>query len=345
MKKNATIDDVAAAAGVSRAQTARALRDDPCVRPETRERVRAAARQLSYRTNMAARALSEAHSRSVGLLIGQPLNPYHLMLGQAVDAELARIGLDAIVSLRAVTDAAAATEVDRLAWFRALGLILIDTPRDPAEIRRAAQQLPCVYIGRKIGAPGIAVIDTDNTAGIRLAVDHLLALGHRHIVHIGGRDEGHTKERAEAYAARMREAGLEPRIWQGSNDIDTGREGVSGLIGQLPHPTAIIAANDAIAIGAIDRLHGLGLKVPQDISIVGFDDIPMAASETYSLTTVRQDTAALAHAAVAAFGRLISAPGDDGGDGADAAADYLRLPVSLVARRSTGPVPRVPYSL
>jgi DNA-binding LacI/PurR family transcriptional regulator len=332
MKKNATIDDVAALAGLSRAQTARALRDDPCVRPETRDRVRAAARQLSYRTNVAARALSEAHSRSVGLLIGEPLNPFHLILAQAVDAALAAIGLDAIVSLRAVTDDAAATEVDRLASFRALGMILIATPRDPRAVHLAAEHLPCVYIGGDVRHGGIAVIDTDNTQGIRLAVDHLAGLGHRHIVHIGGRTEGHIAERAAAYTARMAEAGLPARAWFGQNDIDTGRRGVDALLADAPRPTAIIAANDAIAIGAIDRLHGLGLKVPEDISVIGFDDIPAAGSDTWSLTTVRQDTAALADAAVAAFQRLIKDP-----ELSDSAASYVRLPVTLVVRRSSGP--------
>lgn len=336
MKKNATIDEVAALAGVSRAQTARALRDDPCVRPETRERVRAAAQQLSYRTNVAARALSEAHSRSVGLLIGEPLNPFHLILAQAVDTALAGIGLDAIVSLRAVTDAAAATEVDRLASFRALGLILIATPRAPAAVHQAAQHLPVVYIGGKVGHDAIAVIDTDNTQGIRLAVEHLLDLGHRHIVHIGGRAEGHIAERAGAYTARMQEAGLTPRAWYGQNDIDTGRRGVDALLAHDPRPTAIITANDAMAIGAIDRLHGLGLKVPDDISVIGFDDIPAAGSETWSLTTVRQDTAALARAAVAALQRLIAH--SRSGEVADPVDNHLRLPVTLVVRRSTGPV-------
>jgi len=337
MKKNATIDEVAALAGVSRAQTARALRGDPCVRPETRERVRAAARTLSYRTNVAARALSEAHSRSVGILIGEPLNPYHLILGQAVDAALAAIGLDAIVSLRAVTDAATATEVDRLASFRALGLILIDTPRDPAAVREAAQHLPCVYIGSTPVHHGIAVVDTDNTAGIRLAIDHLVALGHQHIVHIGGRSEGDMQERATAYTARMQEAGLAPRAWHGKNDIDTGRRGVDALLAMAPRPTAIVAANDVIAIGAIDRLHGLGLKVPDDISVIGFDDIPAAASETWSLTTVRQDTAALADAAVAALQRLIRPAGAEATDATEASEDAscTRLPVALVVRRSS----------
>jgi DNA-binding LacI/PurR family transcriptional regulator len=331
MKKNATIDEVAALAGVSRAQTARALRDDPCVRPETRERVRAAATQLSYRTNVAARALSEAHSRTVGLLIGEPFNPYHLMLGQAIDSALAAIGLDAIVSLRSTTDAATATEVDRLASFRARGLILIDTPREPVEVRKAAAHLPCVYLGSMVDHPGIAVVDTDNANGIRLAVHHLIALGHRDIVHIGGRDEGHTRERADAYTACMRAAGLTPRAWYGRNDIDTGRRGVDALLGQTPRPTAIVAANDVIAIGAIDRLHGLGLQVPHDMSVTGFDDIPAAGSETFSLTTVRQDTAALAAAAVAALQRLL--------DTGDAVGDYTRLPVTLVVRRSSGRPP------
>lgn len=99
----------------------------------------------------------------------------------------------------------------------------------------------------------------------------------------------------------MQEAGLAPRAWYGQNDIDTGRRGVDVLLAHDPRPMAIIAANDVVVISAIDRLHGLGLKVPEDISVIGLDDIPAAGSETWSLTTLRQDTGALAAAAVAAL--------------------------------------------
>lgn len=144
-----TLDDVAKAAGMSRAQVSRALRGDPGVRPETRERIDQIASELEYRPNLAARSLVSARSSIVGLVIGDPNNAFHIQLAQSVDKRLLAAGFEPVTSLRPVEGNSAAFEIERLLTLRAAGVILLGTPHHPKVIGEIADKLPCVFIGSK----------------------------------------------------------------------------------------------------------------------------------------------------------------------------------------------------
>jgi len=323
-----TLDDVAKAAGMSRAQVSRALRGDPGVRPETRERIDAIAAHLNYRPNLAARSLVSARSSIVGLILGDPNNPFHIQLAQAVDRRLLAAGFDGIASLRSMDDAGALQEVERLLSLRAAGIILLGPAHQPKVIGEIADKLPCVFIGSKrVSHPGVISIAVDDDSGVRLAMEHLYAQGHRRIAHLAGAREPSSKERANAYSRFMGEAGLQPLVIHGRHNAASGRAGVDALFASATPPTAIFASNDFIALGVLDRLKGMGLSVPDDVSVVGFDDIPDAANALFALTTLRQDTEAQAQAAVESLQAILS--------GNLPRKRRLDMPVRLIVRGST----------
>ncbi|WDS34959.1 LacI family DNA-binding transcriptional regulator [Pseudoxanthomonas sp.] len=325
-EKYATLEDVANVVGMSRAQVSRALRGDLGVKPSTRERVVKAATALGYRPHMAARHLASAQSNTVGLAIGEPMNPYHMQLAQALDAELARAGLDSVVSLRALDDASSLRESDRLISLRAAGVLLISTPHGGKAIAEIARRLPCVYLGSSVDHPDVSTVSADDEAGVRTAMLHLIALGHRRIAHIGGGPEPADAERLQTYLQVMAEAGLTPQVQIGRNDTDSGWRGSHALMRQPEPPTAIFTVNDFVAIGAINGLHALGLRVPDDVSVIGFDDIPAASSEMLSLTTLRQNVVEQARWAVQSLQLRMRDP--------SAAAMNTVVPVELILRRS-----------
>jgi DNA-binding LacI/PurR family transcriptional regulator len=322
-----TLDDVAAAAGLSRAQVSRALSGNPGVRPQTRERIEALAAQLGYQPNLAARSLASARSSIVGLIIGDLHNPFHIQLAEAVDRELTGAGFDTVTSLRTAEEPTVLTE--RLLRLRATGVVMIGTHHTTRAIAAIADAMPCVYIGSKrISHPRITTIAIDDETGVRMAMEHLLALGHKRIVNLGGSPiEASARQRTKVYHDMMAHAGLNALAIPGFHDTATGRRGVDLAFASGEPPTAIFASNDCIALGAIDRLKGMGLRVPEAVSVVGFDDIPDASTEVFSLTTVRQDCNAQASAAVAALKAIIAGSSD--------VRRKRVMPVELVIRRST----------
>lgn len=326
-KSFTTLDDVAAAAGLSRAQVSRALSGHPGVRPDTRAHVDAVAAQLNYQPNLAARSLASARSSIVGLIIGDLQNPFHIQLAEAVDRELTEAGFDPVTTLRSAGNPEVIAS--RLLRLRATGVVMIGTHHTTREIGGIADNMPCVYIGSKrINHPRVISIAIDDESGVRQAVGHLLDLGHTHIVNLGGSSiEASARQRTKTYCAVMDEAGMEPVWFRGSHDSATGRRGVDLAFAGKERPTAIFASNDCIALGAIDRLKGMGLSVPGDVSIIGFDDIPDARTEIFSLSTIRQDCDMQAKAAVDALKMIVSG-------GRQKSRQWI-MPVEMVLRKST----------
>ena len=326
-KKFVTLDDIANAAGLSRAQVSRALSGAQGVRPETRQLVDAVAAQLSYQPNLAARSLASARSSIVGLVIGDLYNPFHIQLAEAVDRELSDAGFDTVTSLRTVDDPALITE--RLHRLRATGVVMLGTHHTTRTIADIAEKLPCVYIGSKrLNHPQVSAIVVDDESGVRQAMGHLLALGHSRIVNLGGSNiEASARQRTRVYAAVMEQAGLKPVSFPGMHSAASGRRGVDLAFAGPDRPTAIFASNDCIAMGAIDRLKGMGLSVPGDVSVMGFDDIPDAGTEVFSLSTIRQDCDMQAKTAVDALKAILA--------GQRSRSRQCLMPVEMIVRKST----------
>jgi DNA-binding LacI/PurR family transcriptional regulator len=322
-----TLADVAERAGVSRSLASLALRGERGVQREKRARILKIAAELNYTPNPAARNLASGFSRTLGILVADILNPYLAVLTKTID-EAARLkGFDIVLSVDGTPDEAAERAIGNLIAQRIAGLILIGAPDDMQIVEKVARRIPVVYVGRHLEAEAIDSVCNEDLLGAALVVKHLVECGHKLIAHVdGGRGAG-ARRRREGFQVAMRAHGLEPQVVPGQYTLDGGSKGAKDALAKHPRPTAIFAANDLAAIGVLNSVLGAGLKIPGDIAVVGYDDMPFAASETLSLTTIHQPIDRMATQCVDCLTARIQDPNGPG----------IRVLLSphLVARRST----------
>ena len=322
-----TIRDVAERAGVSKSLVSLALRGDPGVSEARRTAVERAADELGYRPNRIARALGERRTGTVGVLLNDLRNPWFVDLLAGLTATLDTVGLSPVLVDSATTRRVGGSPVDMLLQQRVDGIVVVGTTEDGPALLRAAETTPLVLAGtyepEDLGAD---VVVNDDAAGARLATAHLVALGHTRIAHLVG--PGHVGAlRAEGYRAEMTEHGLEPVVLPGGMTEESGYAAARRLLTGDDRPTAVVAYNDLAAIGALSAADDLTLRVPEDVSIVGYDNTYLAGIRHLSLTTVDNGTFAIGVQAARWLGERV------GGD--TRAARLHRVPVSLVTRRTT----------
>ena len=326
----ATIDDVAARSGVSTATVSRVLSGSVPARPETRERVLAAARELDYRPSGIARALKRRETMTLGLLVTDITNPFYPQIVRAVEAAAHARGYG-IVLANGGDDAARELEhLDLLVERRVDGIVIASS----LMTRRHAERLhgtavPVVLVNDTVAGSRLPTVTTAHRRGARLATEHLIGLGHQRIGHIGApADHAASGQRRQGVRDALRAARLgEPLIAIGDGGVAGGARATEALIGS--EITGIVAYNDLTAIGALRALRRAGIGVPESISVVGFDDIDLAAWTDPPLTTVRQPTDALGRWAVEHLVDLLAGQPVD-----DATGPVLLEPV-LVVRDST----------
>jgi len=335
-----TIRDVARAAGVSTATAARALGGYGHASPAARRKVSESARRLGYRPNVVARALVSRATTTVGLVVGDIENPFFAAaargLADVMDAHgytvlLANADEDAGRERRAV-DALRARQVDGMVVVPAPGA----SPEHLTELVTAG--VPLVLLDRAVVGVAADSVLVRNVAGARAAVAHLAGLGHRRIgVVSDSPDITSSAERIQGYRQALRAAGIAPEpglISIGGPTRDDGEAAALRLLDRPDRPTAVLCFSDAVAYGALQVAAELGIDVPGQLSIVGFDDNPLAAQIRPALTTVRQDIAAKGKAAAATLTAAIKRAKT----GTPAPAEHVLLPTELVIRESTGPV-------
>ncbi len=325
------MSDVARVAGVSHQTVSRVLNAHPSVRPETRDRVLAAITELGYRRNTAARALVTRRSGTIGVVTSGsalfgPTSPLIAVEGAARDAGL-------FVSLATLPRWETAGVRDVLEHFLSQGVdgIVVVAAHDDAvaAVRASDAGVPVVMVGPRPGHhEELRAVAVDQYAGARMATRHLLDLGHRHVLHLAGpTDWLDARSRVEGWRDELLAAGIEPGApvpgtWHAGHGYDAGRELVRrGL------PTAVFAANDQLALGLLHALAEAGVRVPDEISVVGFDDVDGAAHFVPPLTTVRQGFRELGTRCLRMLLELIG--------GGDPGADTVRP--ELVVRQSSGP--------
>lgn len=290
-----TIEEVARRASVSVATVSRALRGLPNVAPSTRSRVEQVARDLNYQVDTYASRLATGRSDTVGLAVPNINNWYFAQVAAGVEAVLSDAGMD--VLLHSVDDSAGRTRLlsNLSAMRRRLdGLILIDVLLTPAEIRAlAADPIHVVTVGQRTEEfPSVTV---DNRGAARAATRHLLHLGHHRIGLIGGPTRSSLPfdvpgHRRQGYVEALLEADIEYHAnleADGNFSVKGGSEAMVHLMTEARPPTAVFALSDEMAMGALKSAADLGLRVPDDVSIVGFDDHELAA--VFDLTTIHQD--------------------------------------------------------
>jgi LacI family transcriptional regulator len=336
-----TIKDVAREAAVSVATVSRVYNDSASVAEETRERVQRVASRLGYAPHGGARSLITRTTHTLGVLLPDLYGEFFSELIRGIDQTVHAHGYHLLVA--SSHDAPGEIEVAlRSMRGRVDGLIVMSPSMDSQRaVRRLAHHFPVVLLnctvrgGAENEGEALDAITIANYQGARAMVRHLAELGHRRIAIIGGSPRNFdAAERLRGYRAALREAGVE-RVpeWEVHGDFSerSGHQAARALLRLAPRPTAIFAANDAMAIGALSALHEAKARVPRDVAVVGFDDIPMARYMNPPLTTVHVDIGELGQRATQRLiGRL---------HGTVTNARQQTVPATLVIRRSCGGEP------
>jgi DNA-binding LacI/PurR family transcriptional regulator len=332
-----TAKDVAASLGVSLSTVSRALADSPRVAPDTRRRVRAAADRMGYRPNLAARSLMTGRHGVIGVVIPDLGNPFFATICKGIQQRA--LAADHMV-FTADTDEDVEAEAEIMASLAARvdGVILCSPRSDDDHILKMADRVPVVLVGRHV--PGVASVTFDDRRAMLALLRHLIALGHRSIAYAGGPEH--------SWSDRVREAAFRQFA-----DDDNRTEVSLTALGSFPPQlsggreaadiavsagaSAIVAYNDLMALGIMDRLRGRDVDVPGEVSVAGFDDIPAATIARPNLTTVRLPCFKAGRLSVdLLFGRLAGTSGQAEGTAADGPAV---LPGEIVVRQSTAPAP------
>lgn len=351
MARRVTISDVAQEAGVSVATVSKVINQRHGIAARTASHVQEVVQRLGYEQSIVARSLRSQSTQVIGVLVAE-FEPFSTEILKGVGAALADTGY-ALLAYTGGSDQPGWEQryLSRLAGTLIDGAVLV-TPT----VVRAHHGIPVVAIDPHTGPADLPTVDSDNLAGAALAVQHLIDLGHTRIGFLGGRPDLESSRLREAgYRSALAAAGLavDPELVRVAEYQRGGANDPTAAMLALPEPpTAIFAANDLSAMGILDTARELGVPVPEQLSVVGFDDIPESAATRPSLTTVRQEiqemgaravslllemlaTTPEQRAAALATAGLTSSNGAS--NGTAPAVAHVRLPTTLVVRDSTAP--------
>lgn len=328
-----TIVDVARKAGVSKSLVSLVMRGASNVSETSRQAVLEAAEELGYRPNAVARSLVQQRSFVIGVMVSDLSNPFFIDVIQGATDAARVAGYRALVNTGGREKDNEEDAIETLLRLQVDGLVLAGSIVDSRFIERVGAEVPTVVTNRASRSRVIDSIVIHDRKGAAMAVDHLVGLGHRKIAHItGGRGAG-ARNRLTGYRQAMKRHGLEGeiRVVPGAYTEEGGAEGVGRLMAEGVEFTAIIAPNDLAALGVLEALGATGLRVPDDVSVVGYDDTFLAGLGHIDMTSVRQDARLMGAQAVE---MLI-----ERADGQRTTTDHIVLEPTLTIRSSTAPPP------
>ncbi len=333
--KRATIVDVAERAGVSKSLVSLVMRGSPRVGEDSRRAVLQAASELGYRPNAVARSLVRRSSAVIGCVLSDLHNPFFADVADGIEEAAVKGGYRAILSAGFLEPEREAAAVETLLQLQADGLILLGPMMTIPRIERAAGNVPVVVVGLKTRARTLDSVRNDDEAGAAAVVAHLVGLGHSRITHIHAGAVGGSSGRRQGYEKAMVRHGLgaHVRSVRGAFTEAGGAAAMREIIEGPDLPTAVFVANDLAAMGALEALAAAGLRVPDDVSLVGYDDIISSHSARVALTTVAQPSMAMGRTATELLIERLAKGRSE--------ARHIVLPPRLVVRGSTAePAPR-----
>lgn len=332
------IKDIAAISGVSPATVSRTLRNPDIVSEETRKKVMKAVEEGGYTPSRFGANLRTQKSGNIIVVMPDITNQVNAGIIRAIESEAQKAGYSILLGDTQGLPEREKHYANMAQSGQADGVLLFTfhMPFNLNENQPAAKQLPPIVNScESIPIEGISKVMIDNIAGARTAVEHLLSLGHKRIAAVmGPRDTPSTLERLEGYQAALNDAGIkidEQLVIRGDYGLDSGIGAMEQLLKLRLRPTAVFCFSDDMAIGAMSVLQENGFRIPQDISIMGFDDIRYARLMTPALTTIHQPLEEIGKACIELLLEQL--------DGKSEPGRYIELPFKLMVRQSTGPAP------
>ncbi len=328
------IKDVAREAGVSTATVSHVINETKYVTDITRQRVQDAIEKLNFYPNAHARSLASGRSNIIGLLVSDISNPFFPELIKSIEAAAFEHGYNLMLFNTNYDAKRAADYVRRLIELKVAGVALMTAELEPQLIEELIKkQVRAVFNDLGTVTEYMSNIILDYTSGIDEAVRHLVSLGHQSIVHIAGLNRIRSGNiRRDAFLDAMKRYlpdSPTPMIFEGDFRFESGRMAATEILDLKKLPTAIIAANDMMALGAMQELKANGLTIPRDISVIGFDDIAFASLCEPPLTTVCSPRVEIGRRAIEALMSTIEHPNQFGVE--------IRIPTYLITRKSTAP--------
>jgi DNA-binding LacI/PurR family transcriptional regulator len=326
------IGAIAKRARVSTATVSRTLNQNGAVRPETARRVWRAAAELNYYPNSNARALVSGRSRLLGLIVSDITNPFFPELVRQFETLALDRRYDLILTSTDYQTERMTVCLRRMLERKVDGVALMTSEMDEGLIEELSRRgVPLVFMDVGQVGPRMSHVMMDYANGIRQAVDHVVALGHRRIAFISGPLALHSaRTRQDAFVERLAHHAIaldKHLLKESTHTAEGGQHAMEALLRSSRRPTAIVCSNDWTAVGALHAIDAAGLRVPEDISVVGFDDTPLASYTRPPLTTVRMSAADIGRTACTALFNLIDDKQEPGAQ--------LQIPTSLIVRAST----------
>jgi LacI family transcriptional regulator len=326
------ISEIARRANVSTATVSRTLNSSGPVKAATARKVWRAVTELNYVPNSHARALVSGRSRMLGVIVSDITNPFFPELLRSFELRAAEKQYDLLVTSTGYETTKMSACLRRMLERKVDGVAMMTSEMDLGLIKELSSRgVPMVFMDVGQIGPKMSHVAVDYGNGVRQAVDHVVELGHKHIAFISGPLDLHSaRTRRQAFLEGMRAHGLsadKKMIREGMHTADGGHEAMEALLRLSKKPTAVVCSNDWTAIGALNAIVSSGLRVPHDISLVGFDDIPLATYTNPPMTSVRMSAADVGTVAFQALFGLIVGERVEG--------DVYQIPTKLVVRAST----------
>lgn len=322
------MEDVAKHAGVSRALVSLVMNDSPRVSEKSRQKVLASASELGYRRNQWARNLASGQTNTIGVMLNDLHNPYFTELAEGVAATATEAGMEVLITSGWQRESGELVAIETLLNMRTDGIVLGAARFSSEVFEEVANQADTVAVANFQRPDSMDTVCNDEAHGSRLVVEHLVSLGHARIAHIDGGSSPGAPERRRGFMTAMTDFGLPPIVFDGEFNESAGLSAAQNLMRLKEPPTAIFAANDLSATGVLAHLRSAGVRVPEDVSVVGYDNTLLAGLGALSLTTVHQPRQQ--------FGRRAAELLIERIDGRNAAKHELIQP-RLVVRSSSGP--------